>query len=362
MTAFEAYLDMYVLTGNSTYLKAVQGAWEMFRESFLHLGGAMALNEGSIGNSPKTGNPAGIWYPPGSYYLEGDSGAQGKGVHLTGETCGTVFWIKLNQRFHGLFPDDDRYVAEIERSLINIGIANQAPEVGVKGAGIRYFALLNGHKEKMTNYSSCCEGQGTRLHGSLPEYIFSVPTAAANHSGSSSGGGGGRGGGGGLGLYVDLLMSATIDMAAQTAAADATVPPAASTATAVAAINASFTVVSRFPFPQGAGEAVTIRAAMGGATTALENFTLSIRLPAWLATPHVDVRLVSKAGANMSYAVGKRGSYLHLKRNWVDGDAVEVHGVQQELKASKYTGLSQVVNSTRFGFEYGMPTRFCSCH
>ena len=55
VTAFEAYLDMYVLTGNKTYLKAVQGAWEMFRESFLHLGGAMALNEGSIGRSPSSG-------------------------------------------------------------------------------------------------------------------------------------------------------------------------------------------------------------------------------------------------------------------------------------------------------------------
>jgi hypothetical protein len=47
--AFEAYLDMYSLTGNVTYLTAIQGAWEMFRDSFLHVGGAMALNEGSHG-------------------------------------------------------------------------------------------------------------------------------------------------------------------------------------------------------------------------------------------------------------------------------------------------------------------------
>lgn len=39
----------YTLTGNATYLTAMQGAWEMFRESFLHVGGAMALNEGSHG-------------------------------------------------------------------------------------------------------------------------------------------------------------------------------------------------------------------------------------------------------------------------------------------------------------------------
>lgn len=57
VTAFEAYLDMYSLTGNATYLDAVQGAWEMFVSSFLHVGGAMAINEGSDG----TNTSAGLW-------------------------------------------------------------------------------------------------------------------------------------------------------------------------------------------------------------------------------------------------------------------------------------------------------------
>ena len=45
------------------------GAWAMFRESFLHVGGAMALNEGSHGEDPH-GENAGLWYPPKSFYLE----------------------------------------------------------------------------------------------------------------------------------------------------------------------------------------------------------------------------------------------------------------------------------------------------
>jgi hypothetical protein len=69
VTAFEAYFDMYTMTGNTTYLTAIQGAWEMFTESFLHVGGAMALNEGSHGTDLNSG----LWYPPKSYYLEGDS-------------------------------------------------------------------------------------------------------------------------------------------------------------------------------------------------------------------------------------------------------------------------------------------------
>ena len=190
VTAFEAYMDMYIMTGNRTYLDAVTGAWEMFRSSFIHVGGSMAINEGSIGMNLHTG----LWYPPKSYYLEapmpshaawylpkqGQGQGQGQGftddklIHVTGETCGSVFWIKLNQRFHRLYPSDERYTAEIERSLLNIGIANQPPVVGAPVAGIRYFAYLHRHKCPMSNISTCCEGQGTRLHGSLPEYVFST--------------------------------------------------------------------------------------------------------------------------------------------------------------------------------------------
>ena len=72
VTAFEAYFDMWVLTGNATYKAAIDGAWEMFRASFLHVGGSMAINEGSHGLNLSEG----LWYPPKSYYLEGDPDAR----------------------------------------------------------------------------------------------------------------------------------------------------------------------------------------------------------------------------------------------------------------------------------------------
>ena len=89
---------MWTLTGEERYKAAVDGAWDMFRESFLHVGGSMAINEGSVG----TNLSAGLWYPPKSYYLEGAPKAQFQNAttqgHKTGETCGSVFWVKLNQR------------------------------------------------------------------------------------------------------------------------------------------------------------------------------------------------------------------------------------------------------------------------
>ena len=43
------------MTGNKTYLAAVKGAWRMFKDSFIHVGGSMALNEGSIGTNLSQG-------------------------------------------------------------------------------------------------------------------------------------------------------------------------------------------------------------------------------------------------------------------------------------------------------------------
>ena len=40
--------------------------------------------------------------------------------------------------------------------------------------GFRYHTILEGQKEKATHENTCCEGQGTRLIGSLPEHIYSI--------------------------------------------------------------------------------------------------------------------------------------------------------------------------------------------
>ena len=46
ITAFEAYLDLYILTGRKLFLDAVEGAWGMFRDHWIHVGGSQAINEG----------------------------------------------------------------------------------------------------------------------------------------------------------------------------------------------------------------------------------------------------------------------------------------------------------------------------
>jgi hypothetical protein len=196
-TAFEAYVDLYILTGEQRYMDAMVGAWNMSMDHFIHVGGAMAYNQ----NNPKAPGAPGS-YSPGSYHLN-----EYGWWPPTGETCGesvshqgsqmtrvassqgpstdcisrlsclagSVMWAKFNQRMHRVFPEEEKYTTEIERSIYNIGIAAQGVFLnGSRGAGIRYFAVLHGVKAAAGAGGTCCEGQGSRLFGGLPEYIYST--------------------------------------------------------------------------------------------------------------------------------------------------------------------------------------------
>lgn len=333
ITAFEAYFDMWVLTGNATYIRAVKGGWKMLRESFIHIGGSIALNEGSHG----TNLSEGLWYPPKSYYLEGAPTATFQNAttlgHKTGETCGSVFWIKLNQRFHHHFPSDEGYVAEIERSLLNIGIANQAPTVGDPLAGIRSFALLHGHKNYRQHISTCCEGQGTRLHGSLPEYLFSLIYAAAGAGEVDAAAAAAAGGGAAAvaGVSVDIYAPASIAFNV--------------TSGRGALGQVTLTVSSSFPYANANGALpVAVRISIAPPSLA---FQLALRIPGWVATPKLPILLNGDA---LSEAA--RGSYATFNRTWHNGDVLSLD-LPMALRATEYIGVNQVNGTRRWAYEFG---------
>lgn len=183
----------------------------------MNVDGTSALREGR----PDGGTD---WHPK-SYPLR--SGAR------TGETCCSTFWIKFCQRFQLISPWEEEYSAEIEKTLCEM----RTPLLPTCGALVTAHspvcypgcvwskrltwllsfvdsdnALLRQIKhmtdipdglsltnDSYTGYSflsfvnlggsndpprvpvaTCCEGQGSRALGSLPEYIFtlnaSVPT------------------------------------------------------------------------------------------------------------------------------------------------------------------------------------------
>jgi hypothetical protein len=147
LLGLEAFVDEYTATGDEKYLAAARGGWEVFRDSYKHVGGTVAICEH---DGP---------YWPKSYYIT---------TGHTGETCGSVFWIMVNSKLLNLSPMHEAYASEIEESLLNVIASAQAP------GGIRYHNRLHGQKERGRRGNTCCEVSAAGLIGRLPELVFSI--------------------------------------------------------------------------------------------------------------------------------------------------------------------------------------------
>jgi DUF1680 family protein len=275
LTAIEPYLDLYRATGEKKYLDAASGAWDLYHENWEHLGGSIAICEGTD------------LHPPKSYFLHRN----------TGELCGSVFWAFLNQRFHLLNPEEEKYVGEIEKSIYNNLIANQ---VGDKG--IRYHAVLVDHKDlnnrQPFSMSTCCEGQGTRMMGALPEFIYSVAED---------------------GVYVDLFAASTIKIPAEKG-------------------TLTLKMITGFPYDQKVQLVVNVNEP---ATTRIR-----IRIPAWAAN---DMKINVNGKKVIS---GKPGTYVTLSRLWKNNDEISFT-VPMNFRLTKYNGAEKEPGYDRYALEYG---------
>ena len=270
ITSLEPYLDLYRATGEKRYLDASLGGWDLYHDKWEHVGGTIAICEGDT-------------YPPKSYYLH----------RHTGELCGSVFWARFNQRFHRLDPDQEKYVGEIEKSIYNVGLANQ---VGAKS--IRYHANLVGHKEAGTANNTCCEGQGTRLLGSLPEYIYSTARD---------------------GVYVNLFASSSIQWQQ-------------------GEHSLGLKMTTGFPFDPAVKLLVS--------TDRPARAVVRVRVPAWAshAMPiHVNGALAT---------TGQPGTFAALDREWTIGDVI-AFALPMAFKMTRYEGIEQVFGADRYALECG---------
>jgi uncharacterized protein len=275
LTAIEPYLDLYRATGDKKYLDASTGAWDLYHDNWEHVGGSIAICEGTD------------LYPPKSYYLH----------RSTGELCGSVFWAFLNQRFHLLYPEEEKYVNEIEKSIYNVLIANQD---GSKG--IRYHAVLVDQKDIESRQphcmSTCCEGQGTRMIGALPEFIYSVADD---------------------GVYVDLFASSAIKF------------PSGKD-------SMSLKMVTRFPYDPGVKLTVKVREPVLS--------KIRIRIPSWAAND-MNINVNGKKMAS-----GKPGTYVTLSKQWKNEDEISFT-IPMNCRMTRYTGEEKEPGYERYALEYG---------
>lgn len=248
------------------------------RNFWIHVGGSIAINEGGR-------------YPPGSYFL---------GQQPTGELCGSSFWIRFNrkgttnphamllsrfpscisivlsfcgwsfvERYHQLRPAAEVYTAEIERSLLNVILANQAgPDADPPT--IRYFAQLEGAKATPTNVVTCCESQGTRTYGALPEFVYTASKTDPDV------------------IYVNLFV------------------PSVHTAV-------GFRLVQTSDFPRSGTFSLAMATSAPLRPAAATAIQVMIRIPSWCAESAVPVVVTAADGATVRTMSGRPGSYLAVQ-------------------------------------------------
>ncbi len=275
LEAFEGYLDLYRAVGRNYYLDAVLGAWELYRADWQHVGGGIVMCEGMPQNYPGC-----RWLDSKDHY---------------NELCCTSFWIYLNQRLHRLFPDKEEYVSEIEKSLFNVAIANQDG-----GDGIRYFAFMEGHKQESGKVHCCC-GVGTRIFGSLPEFVYSIGKDT---------------------ISVDLYVPSEITYK-------------------------GLTLISEGNIPYSDEVKIKISAAEP------VEMTLALRMPSWM-TEDAEIKVNGE-----TECTGHTGTYQKITSVWHDGDVIEFT-LKQGWRFTEYHGAAEIEGKKRFGIEYG-PVLYALC-
>lgn len=264
----EAMADEYIATGEKAYLDALLGGWEVFRNGYQHIGGAVAICEG--------GGP----YPYGSFYIT---------TGHNGETCGSVFWIWVNQRLLRLFPNEEQYASEIEKELYNVLAACRTSD-----GRCRYHNLLHGHKEKGDFAGSCCEVSSTLLLSDLPAYLYMQEAE---------------------GITVNLFAASTF-----------------------ANDRLCFRTETDFPYKNEVS--ITI-------TKAADDYCrLKIRVPNW------NTREMAIYINNEVVAVGTPGHYVVLKHRFIPGDKI-TFSLSPELRPVAYKGWDALPGENRFALLFG---------
>jgi len=268
ITALDAYLDHYRATGDTTYLNACKSFWRMMKDSFIHTGGTMAICEHQA-------------YAPGSYYTEN--------ANHTGELCGSVFWVDFNYKLLQLFPEEECYAEEIERSLINVLAAAQA-----YNGNIRYHQNLNGLKVGAGKINSCCEVTSIGMIANLPAYLYQVSDE---------------------GLTISLYNDSSI---------------------ATSRNGKSFALTVD-------GDVTTDDKILIRVTG--EDMSLRLRIPSWVTgDPALTINGVPYEGTI------EKGAYLTLAVK--TGDELELT-IPKSVQAIAYTGKSVVEGYERYTFLYG---------
>ncbi len=229
----------YRLTGDRHYLDVLLAGWEVYKNHYKHVGGITTMCER---DGP---------YMPGSYQLD---------IGHNGETCGSVFWIWINEQLQQLFPENTAYAEEIEEAMLNV-----VPSILSAEGRTRYHNKLQGKKDPGERIGSCCELMSTFLFSDLPKYVYMQN---------------------GEGLWVNQYISSAITGERLSLIMDADITEK----------NRIDLTVTKAP---------------------TESYSIKLRIPQWAKDAKIYINDVYTAS-------GACGTYETLQRVWTTGDRMTV--------------------------------------
>jgi hypothetical protein len=148
MSCYEGLLELYRLTGDEAYKKAVEDTWENIRRTEINVVGSGASTE--------------MWF--------GGNAFQTEPVHHYQETCVTVTWLKLNEQLLRL-TGDSKYADEAEKTYYNALLGSMS----ANGATWAKYTPINGQRlpgdEQCGMGLNCCDASGPRGLFTYPAYM-----------------------------------------------------------------------------------------------------------------------------------------------------------------------------------------------
>ncbi len=146
MSCFVGILKYYQLTGDATYLKPLQTAWQDIVDNRLYLTGTSSAGE----------------------HFCDDHHLPAETKDKMGEGCVTMTWIQFNEQLLKI-TGEAKYAEEIEKAAYNHLFAAENPETGC----VSYYTALQGAKPyKCDQGFSCCLSSVPMGISMLPDLVW----------------------------------------------------------------------------------------------------------------------------------------------------------------------------------------------
>ncbi|MCM1449152.1 MAG: glycoside hydrolase family 127 protein [Clostridiales bacterium] len=190
-------------------------------------------------------------------------------AYHTMETCVSFTWMQFLSRLWSATHNPE-YIDEFERTMYNALMASMKND----GSQISKYSPLEGRRvageEQCGMHINCCNANGPRGFALIPEMAYQVD---------------------GNRLYVNLVLPSKADVT-------------------IGKNTIALDMKTEYPLNGKAELSVTPRKE--------EDFTLSVRIPAWSG----DGYMVAVNGEKQDYS--HKGSYLSISRKWKKGDIVTI--------------------------------------